>query len=488
MIDTPSSTRRIAHGLLSRRSRAWLGRMTGSSKILRATLPARRRLASQAGDTLIEVIVSALLVALIVVGTFSGLDSTNKATALQRSRSQADALAEQNEEQLRSAPIKKLYELEAHPETTTVAQGNTKYTVETRVTYIEDKSATASCNSSSSSKADYLQTTSKVTWPSIGAGKAVEESGVISPPAGSTLIVQVTESGTALQGATVTATGPAPETTVHTLETSASGCAIFALLPGEYGINASSSGYVDPNGYANTDEDSSVTQKVYIAAETTAKEGYYLGRASKLAVSFTGGTSPEGDTFVVFNTGQSSIRQFGTAESYGPTVSSPTTIYPFKSKDTVYAGSCEADLPTKNGIASNPEVEVLPGTTTPVTVKLGPVKIKVMSGYAAGSGKEGSVVSGATGSTQDGCGTKRSLTTNSTGALSREGLPFGEYTFCVGTGGGTGRRFESTFKNNSTTGPAAGWTNGGGASPAIIYLGTSPSGTPTKTVSGGTCP
>ncbi len=51
-------------------------------------------------------LVSALLVGLIVVGTFSGLNSTNRATSLDRARSQADALAEHDEEQLRSEPIK----------------------------------------------------------------------------------------------------------------------------------------------------------------------------------------------------------------------------------------------------------------------------------------------------------------------------------------------------------------------------------------------
>jgi hypothetical protein len=168
-------------------------------------------------------------------------------------------------------------------------------------------------------------------------------------------------------------------------------------------------------------------------------------------------------------------------------VPSTTTIFPFKSKYTVYAGSCEADLPTKNGIASNPEIEVTAGASTPVTVKLAPVKVKVMSGFAAGSSNEGSVVTGASGSTTDGCGTKRTLTTSS-GALTREGLPFGEYSICIGNGGASGKRFESAFKNNRTNGPAAGWTNGGGENPAVIYLGTSPSGSPSKVLSGGICP
>src|SRR5580700_12128098 len=79
--------------------------------------------ASERGDTLIEVLISAVLIALIVVGTLTGLDSTNKATARDRARSQADALAEHAEEQLRSEPINKLAALtESRPLTETVTE------------------------------------------------------------------------------------------------------------------------------------------------------------------------------------------------------------------------------------------------------------------------------------------------------------------------------------------------------------------------------
>jgi Tfp pilus assembly protein PilV len=487
MIDTSFSTRRIADRLLSRRSRAPLGRTTRSSAIAHATVPARRRLASQAGDTLIEVIVSALLVGLIVVGTFSGLDSTNKATALQRSRSQADALAEQNEEQLRSEPIKKLYELESHPKTETVKEGKTTYTIETSAAYIADSTATASCTSSAA-QADYLQTTSKVTWPSLGVGKAVVETGVISPPASSAIIVQVSESGTPVQEAVVTATGPSPETTTHTLETSVNGCAILAVSPGEYALNATKTSYVDPNGYLKTEEDLSTTHSVYLAAETTAKIPYYLGLAGKIEVSFKeAGAATQGDSFVEYNSGQTKYRPFGAVGTYGTTVTSPTTIYPFKSKDTIYAGTCEADLPSANGVSLVPEEEkeVPRGGSVLTAVRLGPVKIKVMGGFSSKPGKE---ISGAAGYTEDtGCKTKRTFTTNSAGAMPHPGLPFGKYKMCVGSGA---NRWEGEFANNSVTGPTStSWTNGGTSSGiATIYLGIEGTGTtPSGVLTGGTC-
>jgi Tfp pilus assembly protein PilV len=460
MIDTSFSMRRIPRRLLSPRSRARLGRTARSSAIVRATRPARRRLTSQAGDTLIEVIVSALLVALIVVGTFSGLDSTNKATALQRSRSQADALAEQNEEQLRSEPIKKLFELEGHPTTETVSENGTTYTVETSAAYISDTTATSSCTSSSP-KADYIQTASKVTWPSLGVGKAVVETGIISPPPGSTLIVQVTESGTALQGAQVTATGPSPETTAHTLETSSSGCAILAVSPGEYTINVSKSNYVDPNGYANTQEDtsSSVTRSVYLPAETTAKEGYYLGRAGKLSVSFTGSLPAEGDTFVAYNSGMATFRQFGTIEKYASTVlsSATTNVYPFPATSPyiIYAGTCEADIPATSVMEANKTnfyVSVPAGGTGSISTIQPPINIKVLESNKGQTPEK--PLQNATVRIEDtGCKTVHESKTNSAGALPRPGMPFGAYSLCVTAKIGVkNRKYTRSITSSSSSG------------------------------------
>jgi Tfp pilus assembly protein PilX len=388
---------------------------------------------SQRGDTLIEVLISAFLVGLIVVGTFSGLNSSTHATALQRARSQADALAEQDEDRLRSEPVNMLAALGSHPQTSTATVGNTKFTIESTATYIADSTATESC-SSSTAEANYLQTTSKVTW--LGSGKAVEETGVISPPPGSNLIVQVTESGTPVQGATVTATGPAPETTSHMLETSSRGCAVIALPSGgEYAINAHKFGYVDPNGYENTAEDETVTQKVYIAAENTAKEGYYLGRAGKLELSFSGGTEGEGETFVLFNSGMTTFNRFpkhsssyailGTEGTYASSVTT-TGLYPFTTDYTVYAGTCEADKPPTLG--SENEVLIPPAGTGHASLLLPRLKLKVYSGTNSSS----ALLSGASGSVTDtGCGVKRSFATNAAGAMEHPALPYGTYNLCV---------------------------------------------------------
>ncbi len=394
--------------------------------------PAPRRLpqlGSEHGDTLIEVVISAALISLVVIAVLFGLNSTNRATANSRARSQADALAQQDEERLRSEPIKKLTELE-RKENVTV--GATTYTITTTAKYIADETSTASCTSSVPT-ADYLKTISTVTWPSMGPSGAVIETGEISPPADSALIVRVEDAGAPLAGAKVVARGPAPSSSAHELETSLSGCAILALPPGEYTINVSKTGYVDPNGYANTESDKSVTKTVYLPAETTSKEGYYLAPASKLQVTFTeAGKSipaPESDSVVYFNTGMAHYESFpepATLETYRTPIE-PPNIFPFTTKYTVYAGSCEADLPTRNGQSSNPEVLVPAGEPAPVSVPLAPIDIKVLESKALPA-----PVQNATVMLEDtGCKALRKLATTSTGALNRPGMPFGTYSLCV---------------------------------------------------------
>jgi hypothetical protein len=358
------------------------------------------------------------------------------------------------EERLRSEPIKKLDKLE-RKEAVTI--GATTYTITTTAEYHADETGTASC-SSSVPTADYLQTISTVTWPSMGPHGSVIETGVISPPADSALIVQVEDAGTPLAGARVVAKGPAPTSSVHELETSLNGCAILALPPGEYAINVSKTGYVDLNGYANTESDLSVTKAVYLPAETTSKEGYSLGLAGKIQVHFTeAGKSvppPESDSVVYFDSGMAHYESFpqpATLETYSTSIE-PTNIYPFTgtTEYTVYAGTCEANLPTRNGQSSNPKVPVAPGETATVSVPLAPIELKVLES----KGLPEKPVQSATVLLEDtGCKALRKLTTTATGALNRPGMPFGTYSLCV-TATVAGKQREDTvpIENDSASG------------------------------------
>jgi type II secretory pathway pseudopilin PulG len=480
-----------------------------------------RALASERGDTLLEVLVSAILVALIVVAMFNGFDSASRASASERSRAQADALAQQAEDQLRGLSTAALSTLEAKPRVEEVTQNGTKYTITSTAQYVTDATATVSCNSTATS-GSYIRTTSTVTWGSLGVRKPVIESSIISPPPGSALIVQVTNAASeGVAGMSVVATGPAPATTLTTLTTAASGCATMALLPGEYAINVSQSGYVDQNWYAESSKDPSSIHSVYLTAENTIKEPFSFDQAGTIEAEFsTESASSEGDSFVAFNTGMSppAYRQIGKLETYEKKIKSSATVFPFAGtgKYSVYAGTCEQNNPHTVNPANPQPSSVLVLRGKPVLDKeviQPPINIRVMSGTKAGSSTEGLKIENATGTLvepnePEGCGATHKFTTTKEGALPHPGMPFAEYTLCV-TGGVSGgnngstkglakeQKYTTTFENNTAAGPSglATMTNGGVVEEpvtkkkvAVIYMG---SGAPTshgKLESGSSCP
>ena len=457
-----------------------------------------------------EVLVGAILIALIVVAMFNGFDVTNRASAAERSRAQADALAQQAEDKLRGAPLSTLLELEAKPRVEEVTQNGTKYTITSIAEYRADATATASCSSSAAS-ASYLQTTSTVTWGSLGKRKPVIESSIISPPPGSALIVQVTNAASeGVAGMTVTATGPAPAATTSTLTTASTGCAILALLPGEYSINVSQAGYVDENWYTESKNDPGSTHSVYLTAESAIKEPFRFDRAGTLEAKFTESVAKEGgDSFVAFNNGMDppafrAIPSPSTIGTYAEAIKSKAEVFPFAGKYSVYAGTCEANNPqTVNPENSAPPtVAVLAGKTSSVKVTQPPINIRVMSGTKAGGATEGVKVENAVGTLvepnePEGCGVTRKFKTKE-GALPHPGMPFGEYKLCVTA---AKRKYTTSIfgEKSTSTGPTeaelAKIANGGvvkesGKNVAVIYLGegaASPS-LPGELKEGETCP
>jgi Tfp pilus assembly protein PilV len=483
----------------------------------KATLTPAHPPGAQTGFALIEVIISALIIGLIVIATLTGFDVTSRATASERSRAQADTLAQQAEDKLRGEPITTLEQLESKPRVEEIKQNGTNYVVTSTAQYVSDATATASCNSSATS-ANYLRTTSTVTWASLGKRPPVVETGIISPPPGSALIVQVTNAASeGVGGMTVTATGPSPEVGTHTLETASNGCAILALLPGEYKINVTKTGYVDQNWYTSSEKDPSATHSVYLTAESAIKEPYRFDVAGALEVEFSTESAPsEGDSFVAFNSGMASpafrpIPFPSTLETYTKKITSPTTVFPFTASApySVYAGTCEANNPVAvNPKNSPPPTVVVPAGKTGVAKEViqPPINIRVMSGTKPGKATEGLRIENATGTLKEppepeGCGATHKFKTTKEGALPHPGMPFGEYTLCV-TGGSSGgnngatkglakeRKYTtSIFENDTPAGPSelAKMTNGGvieelGKKIAVIYMGsgaiTGPAGQP----------
>jgi len=308
-------------------------------------------LTREGGFTLIEVLVSALLVALIATAAAKALVTTAHTSADQRLRSQADGLATQDQERLRGLSDTQLASLsQSHPSTV----DGTTFTVQSTSAY-EDTTGATSC---SSTAAAYYRIVSTVSWTEGFNNQAasIQEESLLSRPVTGDLLTQVTDqTGAAIQGVTINPTGPSTQTA----STDSNGCVMFAgLTPGLYSIPVSYSGYVDPNGNAAPTGTATVT-----TTGTAHPNGgtFRLGQAGSIVGTFqaSGGVSGEADG-ISWLGNKGSIPMSGgfrTAPTADPTTPSTgfTTfsLFPFASLSptdysgnyTVWGGRCAGQMP-----------------------------------------------------------------------------------------------------------------------------------------------
>jgi hypothetical protein len=339
------------------------------------------RLRCERGDTLIEVIVAALMVALIATASLGGFSDINDITHSQRSEEQATALAEQDEARLKGLTISQLSASGPGAGNwtqtgITVPGSATQYTVVSSARFISGSTGAAAC---SGGNADIVQTSSTVTWSGAqGARNPVVIHGEITPSEGGAFVASVVDDlGNGVPGVTISATGPSTTTPVTT---DSSGCVVFSGLEnGTYTISyAVPAGWVTTTGTAPPTETAAVT-----ATHTQPTPAVELGNAGIVTANFTT-TLPTGvsmpsasDQFVLANNQMNPASVvFGTDSSptnnvYQNPLSTTQTIFPYDQSlgnnytYTAYAGSCISDVPTNPGPVP---FWVLPGSTTTTAV------------------------------------------------------------------------------------------------------------------------
>ncbi|MGA8219862.1 MAG: prepilin-type N-terminal cleavage/methylation domain-containing protein [Solirubrobacterales bacterium] len=403
-----------------------------------------------AGFALIEVLISAIILLTVAAGVFTAFDAGTRATALERHRAQANALAEQDLERVRS---KRIVELTTLNETRNVTADGTVYTVVSRSKFLTETATTSTCASGTGSR-DYLQLTSTVTWPGIGVHPPVTAATVVSPPSGSlvpdsgSLLVQVDDaSSNGIPGVTLNGSGAGS----FTGSTGSTGCVLWRNLPaGNYTMTASGavSGMVDPDGNAPA------PQTVSVVDQATDTVNLQYDRPGALTVSFK--TEPYGngtpiasnaDGVLVWNSGMSVAKQFTTASPQA-TITTPSALYPFPSPSSyaVYAGSCADNNPDPSGNGSNAGAignVVVPaggtGTLAPKYIELPALHLTVLDGGDSWW-NQGSPVAGARVRITDvNCSVTRTYATNSAKQLADTptgptdpGLPYGtDYRICA---------------------------------------------------------
>lgn len=403
----------------------------------------------EAGFALIEVMISAMLVAVIAIAMLDGFNAVGRTTSEQRHHDEAAVIASESQEQLRSDPVSALDVLVSDteakaPHTYRRAIGGETFTVVEEARQVTGATGAAGCaatgfKESSEPTGEYVRISSIVTWPQLLATglKAVRQASTITPPDGSTLEVDVTNGSEApVEGVSVEAEG------VHTT-TGSGGCVVYGAIPATaVSLKASKPGYVTHTGQTEV-----TASEVQIAPNITTHYPIQLGQAGTIEAHFTYEGKPipegevEGETFVAT---QSAIApEFLLSGKAGS--ASPATlgnVFPFSSPWIVYAGDCPADSPKEVGTESPATVTVAPGQTASVDVPMSHINLSVMEGSEPGS-------PGALSSTsypvtlqdpkcekdvaanQTKASYKHEQSTTSEGHLRKPYQPYGDWTVCL---------------------------------------------------------
>jgi prepilin-type N-terminal cleavage/methylation domain-containing protein len=386
----------------------------------------RARYTAETGFSLIEVLVASLITAVIAVGTLTGINAAGRSTADTRSHSQATQLAGQDEERLRGLTTTVLGQLGSA--TTSRAENGsclesvsgkwqywskgsttfcenptglsgtaytaTVYTVTSSASYVTAKTGGTESNltcETTAGTANYLQTTSSVTWSSLGKREPVSQSSIITVPTSNTLQVKVlNQKNEPVEGATVTVSGISPELSQTT---PSAGCVVFGSLSStSVKATATKVGWVNKNGEA-----APTPKAITVSKTATTAETFYLAEPGGIAVKFVEAAKGlvSGSTFYAFQTGIATPDGYvgGSASTYNTSAELGRILFPFRNTVetptlpnpyTVFAGDCEANNPhLVNAAVIDTTAQVEPNLTTPVEVQLPKVNVTVNEGTSA---------------------------------------------------------------------------------------------------------
>jgi Tfp pilus assembly protein PilV len=441
---------------------------------------------------IVETLVAALLVAVMAVAFFGALDSSARVSGTAKARATAAALAQDDQERLRSMPVVALSKVNG---TTTKTVAGVNYDVSSRTDWIADATQSNTDCTANGATADFLRITTTVTAKNLNTLKPVVVTSTVTPAPGTFnnqggLVVSVIDrNGAGLAGRTVNIVGPVTTSAL----TNAQGCAFFGYQPvGDYTVSTSAVGYVDVTG------NSTASTSVKISNETTATAQLQYDLAGQAAVTFEtlpyGATAPTPTTpsnqwLVSWGNGNV-LRKFGpdypTAAPYTSPASmssiNATKLFPFAGLYGVYAGNCVYNDPALQTPAqSGNSLQVLPGKLDHTIAVFVP-SINVYTNYTTSSGTTtpANLRVRFTSKTPN-CGAWSVVrTTNSQGKLDDPALPYGTYDVCIDNSliSGTSRAKTITGVLNTVRG---GVNVGTAAAPINIKTNSGTGQTPTGT-------
>ena len=448
---------------------------------------------SEAGFALIEVIVSAAVLAIVALAVLSGIDAANGASAREKARAVAASLAEQDQERLRTMPVDML---KSPPQAPDATVDGVTYKIKSEAKWItDDVGGSPGCGvGSAENQVEYLQIKTTVTSKVVGARiPAVTVDSLVAPTTKwaeghGTLGVKVADrNGTGIANITVTPTSPASSPTAQA--TNAQGCVLWKSVPvGSYTITLNTPGYIDTKG----NQLSRTVQNV--VAKKVSFPTIRYDRPARANVSVT--THTPGLTWSVANSKTSKVfdvsatngAEVGFFRTFTPASATNafqvSQLFPFATNSySFFSGRCgwadPEDYNSNYFSATNPGAGLLadPNLVKDVAVRQPPFNIRVARRYGSTTFTDGQVTVYARlqqpeESTEECAQPVYRLTTkawpggtwgtrtNTTHWVSQEGtafdpgMPFGEYQLCVVYG--TRGSLVTTIYNNKTPNGYAG--------------------------------
>ena len=132
------------------------------------------------GFALIEVLVSALILAIVAAGVMALLQATTRSAADERRHAEAYAIAQEDQARLRSMRLSALNRLE---QTRPVSVDGNEFTVKSQGVFVNNTQGQPSSCTAGETSADYVRITSTTTWP--GSRQPVVIQSIVSPSNGS---------------------------------------------------------------------------------------------------------------------------------------------------------------------------------------------------------------------------------------------------------------------------------------------------------------
>jgi Tfp pilus assembly protein PilV len=429
---------------------------------------ARQTAASEHGFALMEVIISAAVLVIVILGALAAIDSVTSTAGANKARTVASALAEKDQEQLRALRTAELSNLKALiPAPREVTVDRLKYTITSDAQWVTDaQGANISC-ALTGGDGSFLRITSTVTTKARGVRPVTLTSIVAPQPGSGTLTVIVKNvAGTGVKNLGVEATGPAG---VSTKTTDANGCAIFgAVESGAYSIRLDQSGWMGTNCVQQATKTANVA-----AGSLTTVEMLYDQEATgtvNVQTLIPPATTPVADPSTGVTVAHTGLQtQFCTvpaaapnpSPSVNPPANFPTSfgleLFPFKTPYKVFAGRCLGADPSKYGTTAVSTPALTPGSSAgTITVREPATNLLIrrnssnrsgayIYAYPTGADCDEPIVLGPT---------------LSTGKVQYPGLPFGDYEVCASwiSSGNTYKSGITTIQNRTAGGASSSTT------------------------------